>query len=115
MLQLDPALVAACHEAGVELGVESNGTRPIPRSVDWICVSPKPRSELLQRSGDELKLVFPQERRPEDFAALDFRHFLLQPRDGPEREAHTRAALDYCRRHPQWRLSLQTHKLLGIP
>jgi organic radical activating enzyme len=88
---------------------------PVPRSIDWICVSPKPNSDLVQRSGDELKLVYPHEVLPESVAGLDFAHFFLQPMDGPQRAANTAATVDYCRAHPQWRLSLQTHKLLGIP
>jgi 7-carboxy-7-deazaguanine synthase len=116
LLQLDAALTAACHARGLQVAVETNGTRPVPPGVDWLCVSPKPRSELVVRAGNELKLVFPQaEVRPEDVDGLAFEHFFLQPMDGPERDATTAAAVDYCRRHPQWRLSLQTHKLLGIP
>lgn len=115
MLQLDEALVEACHERGLEVAIETNGTLPVPRSIDWICVSPKPNSELVQRSGDELKLVFPHEVQPEAVADLEFTHFFLQPMDGPERDANTAAVLAFCRRNPRWRLSLQTHKLLGIP
>ncbi len=117
LLQLDTALVDACHAAGFEIAVETNGTQPAPVGIDWVCVSPKPRSTLVLRSGDELKLVFPQvELRPEQFADLEFAHFFLQPRDAEGlREEHTRQAIDYCLAHPQWRLSLQTHKLTGIP
>lgn len=115
MLQLDEALVDACHALEIEVGIETNGTIAVPASVDWTCVSPKPNSTLVQTHGDELKLVYPQDVRPEDLEKLDFRHFYLQPMDGPDLEAHTRASLDYCRSHPQWHLSLQTHKLLGIP
>lgn len=116
LLQLDPALVKALHAAGFEIALETNGTREAPAGLDWICVSPKAGTELRLRAGDELKLVYPQpEAEPERFAGLDFRHFFLQPMDGPAREANTRAALAYCLAHPQWRLSLQTHKLLGIP
>ncbi|MCX7016055.1 MAG: 7-carboxy-7-deazaguanine synthase [Candidatus Sumerlaeota bacterium] len=115
LLQLDENLAAAFHEAGFEIAVETNGTLPAPRGVDWVCVSPKANAELALRSGDELKLVFPQEGAgPERYESLDFRHFFLQPMDGPEQEANTRLALEYCLRHPQWRLSLQTHKILGI-
>lgn len=115
-LQLDAELVEALHGAGFEIGVESNGTLPLPNGIDWICVSPKAGTELATRAGNELKLVYPQAGAPpEAFAKLDFRHFFLQPMDGPEREANTRAALEYCLSHPQWRLGLQTHKLLGIP
>lgn len=115
MLQVDDALVDTFHAAGLEIAIETNGTLPVPRSIDWICVSPKAGSELVQTSGDELKLVYPQEgNRPGDFETLDFRHFLLQPMDGPDREKHTQAALAFCLENPKWRLSLQTHKLMGI-
>lgn len=115
LLQLDAPLVAAFHAAGFEVAIETNGTRSAPPGIDWICVSPKADAPLVLVSGDELKLVFPQpEAPPERFTALDFRHFFLQPMDGPAREANTAAALRYCLAHPQWRLSLQTHKLLGI-
>lgn len=116
LLQLDGPLIAALHERGFEIAVETNGTCPAPPGLDWICVSPKAGAELRQRSGDELKLVFPQSgAEPERFVSLSFRNFFLQPMDGPDREANTQAALRYCLDHPQWRLSLQTHKLLGIP
>ncbi len=115
MLQLDPALVDACHAAGVQVAIETNGTIAVPGSVDWICVSPKPGSELVQRSGHELKLVYPQEVTPESVHGLAFDNFFLQPRDGEDRDANTAAAVEYCKQHPQWRLSLQTHKLIGIP
>ncbi|MGA7343912.1 MAG: 7-carboxy-7-deazaguanine synthase [Terracidiphilus sp.] len=116
LLQLDATLIAAFHARGFEIAVETNGTIAAPLDLDWICVSPKAGSELVQRSGDELKLVYPQPgAEPEKFAALAFRHFFLQPMDGPVREANTQAALRYCLHHPQWRLSLQTHKFLGIP
>lgn len=116
LLQVDGALVDALHRAGFEIAVETNGTVPAPPGLDWICVSPKAGAPLVQTSGDELKLVFPQPGAPpEDFQSLAFRHFLLQPMDGPDRDVHTGAALDYCRRHPRWRLSLQTHKMIGIP
>jgi 7-carboxy-7-deazaguanine synthase (Cx14CxxC type) len=116
LLQLDQVLVDACHEAKIEISVETNGTRPAPAGIDWICVSPKPRSTLLQTSGDELKLVFPQpEFSPDEFEDLDFARFSLQPMDGPDLAANTAATVDYCKRHPHWQLSLQTHKLLGIP
>jgi 7-carboxy-7-deazaguanine synthase (Cx14CxxC type) len=115
MLQLDEALIEACHGKGLEIGLETNGTIPVPRSVDWICVSPKPNSELVQRSGDELKLVYPQEVQPESVDHLEFAQFFLQPRDGPDLRRHTRDAVAYCLTHPQWRLSLQSHKLIGIP
>lgn len=115
-LQLDAPLVDALHAAGFEIAVETNGTRPVVAGVDWICVSPKAGAAVVQTSGDELKLVYPQaSAMPERFAGLDFRHFLLQPMDGPAREANTREAVAYCLAHPQWGLSLQTHKSLGIP
>ncbi len=115
MLQLDEALVQACHDVGLEVAIETNGTLPVPSSVDWICVSPKPNSELVQITGDELKLVHPHAIRPQDVEHLDFTHFFLQPLDGPDREASTAACVAWCRAHPRWRLSLQTHKLVGIP
>ncbi len=120
LLQLDPAAIAALHARGFEVAVETNGTQPAPDGIDHVCVSPKANAPLVLRHGDELKLVFPQaqpEARPENFAALDFRAFFLQPLDGPtadETRANTEAALAYCLANPQWRLSLQTHKLLGI-
>jgi 7-carboxy-7-deazaguanine synthase len=115
-LQLDAALIDALHAAGFEIAVETNGTRPVPDGVDWICVSPKAEAPLVQTRGDELKLVYPQPTAmPERFMALDFRHFLLQPMDGPAREANTAAAVAYCLAHPRWGLSVQTHKALGIP
>lgn len=114
-LQLDAALVAALHAQGFEIAIETNGTRPLPDGIDWICVSPKGNSELVVRRGDELKLVYPQPlAQPERFVQLDFRHFYLQPMDGPLQAEYTRRCIDYCLAHPQWRLSLQTHKLLGI-
>lgn len=116
LLQLDDALIAKLHDAGLEVGVESNGTIAAPETLDWICVSPKSTAELKQLSGDELKLVYPQaDAPPERFESLAFRHFFLQPMDGPDRIANTDACIAYCRAHPQWRLSLQTHKLIGIP
>jgi 7-carboxy-7-deazaguanine synthase (Cx14CxxC type) len=116
LLQLDTPLVDALHAEGFAIAVETNGTLAAPAGIDWICVSPKADAELVQRSGDELKLVFPQPLAPpEAFAELDFRHFFLQPMDGPARAENIAAAVAYCLRHPQWRLSLQTHKLLGLP
>ena len=116
LLQLDAPLVAALHDAGFEIAVETNGTQQPPAGLDWICVSPKADADLVVRSGNELKLVFPQERAcPERFEELRFDHFFLQPMDGPALHDNTRAALEYCLAHPRWRLSLQTHKLLGIP
>jgi 7-carboxy-7-deazaguanine synthase len=116
LLQLDAALVAACHARGLEVAIETNGTRPVPEGVDWVCVSPKPRSELVVHAGHELKLVFPQpELPPTLFEALDFAHFFLQPLDDDRRAENTATAIAHCRANPRWRLSLQTHKLLGIP
>jgi 7-carboxy-7-deazaguanine synthase len=116
LLQLDEPLIAALHQAGFEVAIETNGTRVPPPGIDWVCVSPKARANLVLRSGDELKIVFPQDTlEPESLARLDFRHFFLQPMDGPERIRNTELAMRYCLEHPQWRLSLQTHKLLGLP
>jgi 7-carboxy-7-deazaguanine synthase len=116
LLQLDAELIGAFHVAGFEVAVETNGTIPIPAGLDWICVSPKAGADLVLTRGDELKLVYPQPgAEPERFTGLDFRHFFLQPMDGPHRERNTRAAAEYCLQHPQWRLSLQMHKLIGLP
>ena len=115
LLQLDDALVEAFHARGFEVAVETNGTQPAPAGLDWICVSPKADAPLLRTAGDELKLVYPQPlARPERFAGLAFDHFFLQPMDGPDRRDHTRAATDYCMAHPQWRLGVQMHKIVGI-
>lgn len=116
LLQLDAPLVAALHAAGFEVAIETNGTLLPPPGIDWVCVSPKAGAALVLRSGHELKLVYPQDGLPpENVAGLDFRHFFLQPMDGPDRLRNTDLALRYCLEHPRWRLSLQTHKLLGIP
>ncbi len=116
LLQLDEALVRALHSAGFEVAIETNGTLLPPDGVDWICVSPKAGAPLVVHQGHELKLVFPQEDAPPpDFLGLTFDHFFLQPMDGPSVEAHTEAAAAYCLRHPPWKLSLQTHKILGLP
>ncbi len=116
LLQLDPPLLDAFHRAGFEVAVETNGTVEPPAGIDWLCVSPKAGAPLVVGSGDELKLVYPQDgAEPERFELLRFDHFFLQPMDGPARDANTAAALRYCLAHPRWRLSLQTHKLLGIP
>ena len=116
LLQLDRALLDAFHAADFEVAVETNGTIVPPAGIDWLCVSPKAGSTLVVERGDELKLVYPQDGAPpERFEELAFTHFFLQPMDGPAREANTSAALRYCLDHPRWRLSLQTHKLLGIP
>ena len=115
LLQLDAPLVDAFHRAGFEVAVETNGTQLPPPAIDWICVSPKADADLVLLRGDELKLVYPQARgEPERYAALDFRHFYLQPMDGPHLADHTRQAIDYCLRHPKWRLSVQSHKVVGI-
>lgn len=115
LLQMDEALIEALHEVGFEIAVETNGTVAAPAGIDWICVSPKAGTQLVQRSGDELKLVFPQAGlEPAGFESLPFRHFFLQPMDGPRLAPNTQLAVRYCMEHPQWRLSLQTHKLLGI-
>ena len=116
LLQLDRALIEALHTREFEIAVETNGTVAAPEDIDWVCVSPKAGARLVQKTGDELKLVFPQEQaQPPDFAGLAFRHFFLQPMDGPFRKMNTELAVRYCMEHPQWRLSLQTHKILGIP
>jgi 7-carboxy-7-deazaguanine synthase len=116
LLQIDEALVAAIHARGFEMAIETNGTRSAPPGIDWICVSPKAGSELILRSGQELKLVYPQPgAMPESYADLEFSHLFLQPMDGDDRERNTQLALEYCLEHPRWRLSLQTHKLIGIP
>lgn len=115
LLQLDADLIDAFHDRGFEVAIETNGTKPAPESIDWICVSPKAGAELVQTTGQELKLVYPQpEALPDKFSGLNFQHFYLQPMDGPEQKQNTQAALQYCLQHPQWRLSLQTHKFLGI-
>jgi 7-carboxy-7-deazaguanine synthase len=115
-LQLDGTLVRACREREIEVAIETNGTRQVPNGVDWICVSPKPGSQLVQRFGSELKLVYPQSAiSPTDFAHLEFDHFFLQPMAGDAFEHNLQAAIGYCRSHPRWRLSIQTHKLIGIP
>ena len=115
LLQLDDALIDALHERGFEVAVETNGTKPAPASLDWICVSPKAGAPFVQTSGNELKLVYPQEQAPpEKFERLDFEHFFLQPMDGAETALNTERAIEYCLAHPRWRLSIQTHKLVGL-
>lgn len=115
MLQLDGPLVDGLHARGFAIGVETNGTILPPKGLDWLCVSPKAGADLIVRQGHELKLVFPQERAmPEEFADLSFERFSLQPMDGPDVIENTARAVEYCLKHPQWRLSLQTHKTLGI-
>jgi len=116
LLQMDAGIVHALHAQGFEIAIETNGTQAPPDGIDWICVSPKVGAPLVLTSGNELKLVYPQDGgEPERYAALDFEQFFLQPMDGPDRERNTELALAYCLAHPQWRLSIQTHKLLGIP
>ncbi|MFN3523399.1 MAG: 7-carboxy-7-deazaguanine synthase [Phenylobacterium sp.] len=116
LLQLDEALISALHARGFKIAVETNGTLPAPAGLDWICVSPKGQAEVVQRRGQELKLVFPQAGiDPAAFVGWDFERFYLQPMDGPDRAAATEAAIAYCLAHPRWRLSVQTHKYLGIP
>jgi 7-carboxy-7-deazaguanine synthase len=115
LLQLDEPIIQAFHKAGFEIAVETNGTRLPPPGVDWMCVSPKASAELVLKTGDELKVVFPQPgAEPDRYEALDFRWFFLQPMDGPKREENTQLAIRYCLEHPRWRLSLQTHKMLNI-
>jgi len=118
LLQLDEPATEALHAAGFEIGIETNGTIKAPPGIDWICVSPKASAPVLQDSGHELKLVYPQkedEAQPEAYAGLDFLHYFLQPLDNDEKNENTLAAIRYCLAHPRWKLSLQTHKLLGIP
>jgi 7-carboxy-7-deazaguanine synthase len=115
LLQLDAEAVAAIHDEGFEVAIETNGTRPVPAGVDWVCVSPKAGAQLIVRDGNELKLIYPQAGAPpEQFELPGFDRLLLQPMDGPDRTANTRDAIEYCLAHPQWRLSMQTHKYLGI-
>jgi 7-carboxy-7-deazaguanine synthase len=116
LLQLDEPAINALHAKGFEIAVETNGTQPAPNGLDWICVSPKAGAELVLKHGTELKLVFPQSQAmPEQFEGLDFKHYFLQPMDGLEGKRNTRLAIEYCLAHPQWRLSVQTHKVIGIP
>ena len=118
LLQLDPPLIDALHRRGFQIAIETNGTIAAPSTIDWICVSPKANAPLVQTSGSELKLVYPQSHpkaQPECFEHLNFKHFFLQPMDGPDRIANTQRAIAYCLAHPTWRLSLQTHKIVGLP
>jgi 7-carboxy-7-deazaguanine synthase len=118
LLQLDTPLIDALHAAGFEIAIETNGTKPVPDGIDWVCVSPKAGSQLVVERGNELKLVFPQaepEARPENFLNLRFDNFFLQPMDGPDRTENLQATIAYCLANPNWRLSLQTHKIMGIP
>jgi 7-carboxy-7-deazaguanine synthase len=115
LLQINEPLIAALHDRGFEIAVETNGTIAAPPGLDWICVSPKAGAELVQTSGDEIKLVYPQAAaQPVAFEGMAFQHFFLQPMDGPVRDANVAAAIRYCMEHPRWRLSLQTHKMVGI-
>ena len=115
-LQLDPELVDAFHQEGFEVAIETNGTLQLAENIDWVCVSPKSSTEIVVESGDELKLVFPQlDALPGRFEKLDFKNFFVQPMDGPEIEENTQQVIDFCKANPQWRISIQTHKLLGIP
>ncbi len=115
VLQLDPALIDRVREEGIEIAIETNGSLPVPDGIDWICVSPKANTTLTVSSGHELKLVYPQRGAPpEAYRRLAFDYFFLQPMDGPDRAANTKAAVEYCLHHPEWRLSLQTHKLVGL-
>src|SRR5689334_4235220 len=116
LLQLDGTLLDALHDKGFRVAIETNGTLAAPRGIDWTCVSPKAQAPLVLSRGDELKLVYPQAgAEPERYSGLDFEHFYLQPMDGPRRAENTRLAADYCLQHPRWRLSLQVHKLIGMP
>lgn len=116
LLQIDTDLINAFHNQNIEIAIETNGTLLPPNGIDWVCVSPKANADFVLKSGDELKLVYPQENAPpEKFAHLDFKHFYLQPMDGPETDKNIQLAMDYCLKHPQWKLSLQTHKILDIP
>ena len=118
LLQLDQALIDTLHQRGFEIAVETNGTQKAPSGIDHICVSPKANAPLVLTEGHELKLVYPQtelQAQPECFTHLKFKHFYLQPMDGPQKAENTQAAIKYCLKHPQWRLSLQTHKYIGIP
>lgn len=115
LLQLDAPLIDAFHAQGFEIAIETNGTLMVPDGIDWVCVSPKADSDVIVRRGDELKLVYPQTHvDPARFEEWDFRHFFLQPLDSADRIANTQAAINYCLKHPKWRLSLQTHKIIGI-
>lgn len=116
LLQLDDELVSSLQTVGFEVAVETNGTKAPPVGIDWICVSPKAGADLILREGDELKLVYPQTGiSPESVSGLNFSYFFLQPMDGPDREQNTKLAVEYCLANPKWRLSLQTHKIIGIP
>lgn len=116
LLQLDTVLIEAMHQQGFEIAIETNGTLPVPEGVDWICVSPKMGSELVVRRGNEIKVVIPQDGQDMAlYASLDFEHYFVQAMDGPDQKDNIRLAIEFCKQHPQWKLSLQTHKLLQIP
>ena len=116
LLQLDPPLIDALHTQGIEIAIETNGTLPVPDGIDWICVSPKAGAKLVVEAGDELKLVYPQDgHQPADFTACQFDHLFLQPLYDENQPQHVANTVDYCLKHPRWNLSLQTHKLLGLP
>ena len=114
LLQIDAALIEALHRRDFIIAIETNGTIPVPAGVDWVCVSPKANAQLVVTRGNELKVVYPQEIAPEVYAGLEFEHFFIQPKDGPHTARSLQAAIQYCAEHPKWRLSLQTHKLIGI-
>lgn len=114
LLQLDVPLIEALHGRGFVIAVETNGTLPVPPGIDWVCVSPKIGSKLVVQTGNELKLVYPQDVDPARFESLDFEHFFLQPRDGADAAQSLQTVIEYCKSHPLWRLSLQTHKIVGI-
>ncbi len=114
LLQLDRALIEALHERGFRIAVETNGTIAVPHGVDWVCVSPKAGAPLVVTRGDEMKVVYPQAKDPNDYLGLDFKNFFIQPMDGPDSRASLAAAIEFCQRNPVWRLSLQTHKMIGI-
>lgn len=116
LLQLDTVLIDAMHQQGFEIAIETNGTLPVPEGVDWVCVSPKMGSELVVRRGNEIKVVIPQDGQDMAlYASLDFEHYFVQAMDGPDQKDNIRLAIEFCKQHPQWKLSLQTHKLLQIP
>ncbi|MBK8954905.1 MAG: 7-carboxy-7-deazaguanine synthase [Saprospiraceae bacterium] len=116
LLQLDKPLIDALHEQGFEIAIETNGTLPAPSGIDWICMSPKPNTNYVITQGHELKFIFPQsDLNPADFEHFEFRHFYLQPMDGPELNKNTLKAIEYCLLHPKWSLSIQMHKIIGIP
>jgi 7-carboxy-7-deazaguanine synthase len=114
LLQLDPPLIEALHTQGFEIAIETNGTLPVPEGIDWVCVSPKANAELVVTRGNELKVVYPQRTDPRPYTQLAFDNFFIQPKDGPDAKESLQAAINFCGENPRWRLSLQTHKLIGI-